>query len=233
MAVSILLIDNDLQAVAEIQLALAREGYDVQHAPLGRQAIRQLMIDQPALVVLTIDPDNEGDWKFCRRILYFLEALLLLLISNGNGMTRARGLNLGADACMLQPVLLPELKAQVSALLRRNLTPDARREQKFFVDDDLVVDLTRWEAKLDDEPVSLTPTEFLLLACLMKHAGEVVPHERLLVEAWGSDYEKHRTTLKQYIHHLRNKIEPDPEHPQRILTRWGKGYLFQRISAEA
>ena len=84
------------------------------------------MIDQPDLVILSIDPDEEGNGLFCRRLLYFLDALFLLLISSGNGMTRAKGLNLGADACMLRPMLMPELKAQVKAMLRRKMSPESR-----------------------------------------------------------------------------------------------------------
>ena len=60
----------------------------------------------------------------------------------------------------------------------------------------------------------------------------MVSHDQLLLEAWGSDYDTYRESLKQYIHHLRRKLEPDPAHPRRILTRWGRGYLFQRIATD-
>ena len=231
MAVRILLIDQDLPSVHEVQSTLAQAGYHVEHALPGRNAVRQVVLDEPNLVILAIEADEAG-WQFCRRLLSFLDAPMLLLVSSADRLDRATGLNMGAAACLLKPVIMAELQAQVQALLRQTLSPAARRAKNFFVDGDLVVDLTRWEVKIDDEPVALTPTEFLLLACLIKHAGEVVPHERLLVEAWGSSFDTYRESLKQYIHHLRRKLEPDPAHPQRILTRWGKGYLFQRHATE-
>ena len=87
--------------------------------------------------------------------------------------------------------------------------------------------------RLNGEPVALTPLEFRLLTCLVRHEGEVLPQERLLSQVWGPEYEDPSGMLKQHIHHLRQKLETDPSQPQRIVTRWGEGYMSQRLAAEA
>jgi two-component system KDP operon response regulator KdpE len=101
-----------------------------------------------------------------------------------------------------------------------------------YVDGDLVVDLTRSEVRLNDEPIILTPIEFRILAGLIGQVGHVVSQERLQMQVWGPRHEGAQDSLKQHIYNLRQKLEPDPEHPRRIVTRWGQGYLLQRLAVE-
>jgi len=131
---------------------------------------------------------------------------------------------------MFKPILPAELVARMRALLRREKLQVSRQQQSFFVDGDLVVDLTRQEVRRDDEPVALTSTELRLLCCLVGWEGEVLSHERLMREVWGPEQMGRHAAVKQYIHRLRQKLEPDPTHPQRIVTRWGEGYLFKRLA---
>jgi len=226
---SILLIDNDVEAIKEMQPALAREGYRVDHALPGRAAIRQVLIDEPDLVILGVTAREDG-WRFCRRLLAFLDSPALLLLTTEDRLDRVKALDLGADDCMVQPVLIAELVARVRALLRREVSRGFRSRQSFFVDDDLVVDLTRREVRLNDEPLRLTSIEFKILSCLVRYAGEVVPYDRLLTQAWGPHQKGSRDSVKQYIHHLRQKLEPDPHQPRRIVTHWGEGYMLKRIA---
>jgi DNA-binding response OmpR family regulator len=228
-AVSVLLIDNDTSLTERIRPILELEGYCVTSVMPGPDAIRRTAVGDLALVILGIT-SREEEWAFCRRLLGFVESPLLLLLSSDDELDRARALDLGADDCMIKPARLVELVARVRALLRRNAMAIPRSQQSFFVDGNLVVDLTRREVRLDDEPVALTPTEFRLLACFVRHAGQVMPHERLSMQVWGSAQGVRRDTLKQCVHHLRRKLEVDPSHPQRIVTRWGEGYLFQSVA---
>jgi two-component system KDP operon response regulator KdpE len=100
------------------------------------------------------------------------------------------------------------------------------------VDGDLIIDLTRREVRLDDQPIRLTPTEFQILSCLISQVGEVLSHKRILMQVWGPNYAGEHGILKPHIHSLRRKLEPDPSRPQRILTRRGEGYLFRRLATE-
>ena len=232
MPASILLIDEDLPTVKELQPVLAREGYRIDHDLPGLVAIRRILVQQPDLVICGISGPDEG-WRFCRRLLTFLDAPLLLLTSPEDVMGRAMGLDLGADDCMTKPVLTVEFVARVRALLRRDTSDFARRQRSYFEDGDLVVDLTRHEVRLRDEPVALTATEFRVLCCLVQHRGEVVPHQLLLTQVWGAGHHASADTIKQYIHHLRQKLEPEPSQPRRIVTRRGEGYMLQRLAEGA
>jgi two-component system response regulator VicR len=228
---SILLIEDDVTTINDVQPGLIQDGYTVFLSQPGVEAIRRMLIENPDLVILGIN-SQEKDWQFCHRLLTFLDRPLLLLLSTRNKLDRVKALEMGADDCMLKPILVIELAARARALLRRSGSLPSRRRQSFFVDEGLVIDLTRREVRLNDHPVGLTPTEFRVLACLAKHVGEVLPHDRILNQVWGPDYGGGRSILKLYIHNLRQKLEPDPSQPRRILTRRGEGYIFQRLAVD-
>jgi len=223
------MIDNDEAAVQALRPALVEEGFQVAHQRVSLNAIRSLLLDQPDIVVLGITP-VEADWQFCRRLLTFLDVPLLLLLSKDNDLDLGRGLELGADDCVRKPIMAAELVARARALLRRSASRPSWRGRSYFVDQGLVVDLTRREVWLDERPVALTPTEFKFLSCLTANVGEVLSHERLMLHVWGSECPGWRDAIKLYIHHLRQKLERDPSRPQRIVTRRGRGYVLQRLA---
>jgi two-component system KDP operon response regulator KdpE len=227
----VLLVDEDIGTARYVQPVLVQEGYQVDHVLPGRDAIRQLLVEEPDLVILGVGAE-EGAWQFCRQLLTFVEQPVLLLLATEDRLDRVKGLDLGADDCMIKPPPLVELIARMRALLRRG-TPRARsRQRSFYRDGELMVDFARREVKLGGRPVALTPTEFRLLLCLVQNPDEVLSHEQLLARVWGPDCVESRNILKQHIHNLRQKLEPDPRRPQRIVSRWGEGYLFKRIALE-
>jgi len=226
---SILLIDKDVSVDRKLQPAFAREGYAVEYVLPGLDAIRTMLVDEPDLVILGLGP-QEKEWEFCRRLLAFLDRPLLLLLSTGNKLDRVKGLEMGADDCMIKPVLIEEVIARTRVLLRRSPYQAQRSKRSYFVDEDLVVDLTRREVWLKDEPVRLTPTEFRFLSCFTEHVGQVLSHERLVSYVWGPDYTGARDTVKLYVHQLRKRLEPQREGPQRFVTRRGEGYLFRALT---
>ncbi len=227
MAASLLLIDEDPSTVRELRPVLVREGYRVADAVPGLAAIRTMLVDEPDLVILGVNC-HKDEWKFCHRVLSLLHGPLLLLLHTSNPMDQIRGLELGADDCVIGPVSPMVLLARVRAVLRRReLSPRGRRGH--FVDASLVVDSTRREVWLNGQPVALTPTEFRFLSCFTQHVGEVLSHERLTMQIWGPSCPDARDAIKQYVYQLRQKLELNPRHPQRILTRRGEGYLFQAL----
>jgi two-component system response regulator VicR len=231
MTAGILIIDDDIGTLEEVQWALTRDGYQVSVAQAGVDAVRKMLIDEPDLVILGVDT-QERDWRFFRHLLTFKIQPLLLLLSTEDMMDQVKGLELGADDCLTKPFVLVELMARTRALLRRSVTSASRQQRSLFVDGDLLIDLTRREVRLDDQPIRLTPTEFQILSCLISQVGEVLSHKRILMQVWGPNYAGEHGILKPHIHSLRRKLEPDPSRPQRILTRRGEGYLFRRLATE-
>jgi DNA-binding response OmpR family regulator len=225
----ILIIEDDTNTTRQLQSALVQQGHRVDHAVPGLDAIRQMLVHEPDLVILGVDSQHD-DWRFCRRLLAFLDRPLFLLLSTRNELDRIKGLELGADDCMVKPVIVAEVLARVRVLLRRSASLPSRSRRSYFTDGDLTVDLTRREVWVNGQPVALTPTEFRLLSCFVKHAGETVPHDRLMMQVWGPNYAGARNAIKLYVHQLRKKLEVDPRQPQRILTRRGEGYLFRLLT---
>jgi two-component system, OmpR family, KDP operon response regulator KdpE len=225
----VLLIDEDMAMLHQLQPALAKEGYRLDHALPDLDAIRSVLLSEPDIVILGVDCRPTG-WSFCQRLLEFLERPLLLLVSTNNPLDLVKGLELGADDCMAKPVHLAEAAARVRSLLRRSASGRPKGSRGYFVDGDLIVDLKRREVRRNGQPVGWTPTEFRLLSCFISYEGSVLSHEQLTRHAWGPQYVTSHGAVKLYVCQLRSKIEPDPRHPQRIQTRRGEGYLFSRLS---
>lgn len=228
MTAHVLLIDDDLVTQSQLLPVLAQQEYRVDHTEPGADALRHILIHEPDLLILGIDCQRD-DWEFCNRLLAFVDKPLLLLLSTRNKLDRTRGLELGADDCMIKPVIIAEVLARIRILLQRSKDHASRSIRSYFVDGGLIVDLARREVQLDGQLVALTPTEFRILSCLVKDVGHVVSHDRLIMQVWGPDYGDAGSALKLYVHQLRKKLERDSRQPQRILTRRGEGYLFQRL----
>ena len=226
-APTILLIEDDQQLSFLLSQQLHDEGYRVICAGDGVRGHAMLQQHEPDLVLLDIIMPRMDGWETCRQLVPFLEQPLLLLLASSEELDQVKGLDMGADDCMVKPVPLLELVARIRALLRRHRTAPGLGRRDLFVDGDLVVDLTRKEVHLADQPVSLTPTEYRLLTCFVRHTGQVLSRERLLTEVWGPGHANAQNLIKQHVHHLRKKIEPDPQRPCHIVTERGLGYRFQ------
>jgi DNA-binding response OmpR family regulator len=151
-----------------------------------------------------------------------------MLTALGSEENVVKGLELGADDYLVKPVTMKELGARVKALLRRAYGNNGSPTEisKIIQHEGLVIDFDKHEVTLRDNRIDLSPTEFKLLSCLVKHKGRVLPHDFLLTQVWGPEYAGELDHLRLYISYLRKKIEKNPSKPELIQNEWGVGYRF-------
>lgn len=228
MGEKILVIDDNPHLVKMLQLCLERQDYEVIAAHGGSEGLRKFQDTRPDLVILDIMmPDMDG-WETCRSLREMSPGVPILILTMLKEKANVvRGLALGADEFMVKPFRPGELVARIQALLRRASMAKAPSHPSFYDDGNLAIDFERQQVYLRGQPVNLSPTEFRLLACLVRNAGQVVPHKALLTRVWGPEYADETHYVKIYIRYLRQKIEECPKRPKYVLTEWGIGYRFQ------
>jgi two-component system, OmpR family, KDP operon response regulator KdpE len=227
MSLTVLLVEDDPQLRATLRAALDVEGWQVRSAASladaraqAAQAQREGELD---LVLLDLGlPDGDG-----RELLDALRgghAVPVIVISARQAETQKVALlDAGADDYLVKPFGIDELLARMRVALRhrgRRAEPAVTRWRHA----ELVVDLAAHRVERAGQPVRLTPTEFNLLARLVRSAGQVVTHRALLVDVWGAEYAEHTHYLRLYMSQLRAKLEPVPAEPRRLLTEPGVGY---------
>lgn len=229
MGEKILAIDDNPQLIEMLRLCLEKHGYEVVTAYDGSEGLRKFQENHPDLVILDIMmPDRDG-WETCRSLREMSpDVPILILTVLKKKASVVKGLTLGADGFVAKPFRPGELVARIEALLRRaNMTKGSSNHASVYDDGELAIDFERRQVYLRGQLVNLSPTEFRLLACLVRNAGQVVSHKTLLTWVWGPDYADETHYVKLYIRYLRQKIEECPKRPKYVLTEWGVGYRFQ------
>lgn len=222
----ILLVDDDSTLLQFLEEYLHNEGYEVVAADRGQKALRLFYQEQPDLVVLDVMMPGMDGWEVCARIRELADVPILMLTAKSDEADKLRGFRLGVDDYVTKPFSLAELGARVGAVLARS-RPQREEQAKVFHTGPLRVDLRKREVLLHDEPLTLTPTEFRLLAALVQRLGEAVSRETLIEEAWGEARQGGGSTLRRYVWLLRQKIEQDPSNPRLLVTVRGFGYRME------
>jgi DNA-binding response OmpR family regulator len=226
-------VDDDPTIAEVVSLYLTREGFDVETVHDGRTAVDRALAHPPDLVVLDLMLPGIDGLEVCRRIRALAPVPVIMLTARGDEADRVVGLELGADDYVAKPFSTKELVARVRAVLRRASGPLAPSPgAPLVVDDgDLRIDIAAREATLRGEVVPLTAREFELLGFLVRHPREAFRREELMQHVWGSRYGD-SSTITVHVRRLREKIEPDPSSPTRIVTVWGVGYRWEGASQE-
>jgi two-component system KDP operon response regulator KdpE len=230
--VKLLIIEDDITLSRLLAGHLQSLGYDVTTAPNGLEGIRLVEETTPDLVILDVMMPGMDGWAVCRHLRSTSTVPILMLTAKGTQEDVIQGLELGADDYLKKPFDLKELELRIAAILRRR--EGAPGDAGIVYDDGtLQVDLEQRLVVRNGQRIHLTPTEFRLLAYLVRQRGRVVPHEELLAEVWGPEYVQETANLSVYVRYLREKLEVAPSDPRYVVTEWGVGYRFGPLSARS
>ena len=209
---------------------MERDGYSVQTAIDGEQALNTARSVRPDLIILDVMLPQLDGFEVCRILRRESDVPILMLTARGEEIDRVVGLELGADDYVTKPFSVRELMARVRNLLRRSTRASATNGESADVDilraGDLEIDSTSHIVRRGGVRLELKPREFDLLALLAKNRTRAFTRDQILERLWGHDYYGDSRTVDVHVHWLREKIEPEPGKPVRIVTIRGVGYRF-------
>jgi two-component system KDP operon response regulator KdpE len=223
----VLLIEDEPQMRRFLRAALEPHGYDLVEAATAREGLGHATAHNPDVVLLDLGlPDLDG-LDVTRRIREWSRVPIIVLSARGREGDKVAALDAGADDYVTKPFAVGELLARMRVALRHALQADGGPQAPVFEVGDLRVDLAERRVRMAGQDVHLTPTEYKLLAVLVRHAGRVLTHRQLLKEVWGVNAIQHTHYLRVYMTQLRHKLEQDPARPQYLQTELGVGYRFR------
>ena len=222
----ILVVDDEKTLVKALSFNLEKEGYRVEKAYDGEEALQKAFDLKPDIIVLDLMLPEIDGFEVCRRIRKKLETPIIMLTARTDDIDKVLGLELGADDYLTKPFNSRELVARIKAILRRSAFRE-EEAKKLLQIGRLQIDFLQHRVRIEDKDINLTTKEFALLSFLAANAGNVYSREQLLEQIWGYDYYGDVRTVDVHIRHLREKIEKDPGNPELILTIWGTGYKIR------
>lgn len=226
----ILVIDDDVMALELLDIFLGKEGYQVLTAKNGRLGLELVRKNAIDLVLLDLMMPGMDGFETYRRLREEGVNSIIMMSARQDEKNVVKALEMGVDDYIRKPVDLSVLLVKIKIAIQRNkisLPPEAPQ----YDDGVLKIDLETRTVKKNGTPIKLTPTEFRLLAILLRRIDRVVTHNSLIQEVWGTDKETSLGSLKLYIHYLRRKIEADPNQPHYLQAEWGIGYRFKNHQA--
>lgn len=226
---TLLVIEDDPVYSNLLDQLLTNKGFQVQVAHDATAGLQFAYSLKPDAVILDIMLPGVDGWQICSRLRDVSDVPIIMLTAFGSKDNVVKGLNLGADDFIIKPVTTNELVARIRAVLRRSVkvkNDNAGSRNEVVIFDNLTVDFRKYQVTVDGKRINLSPIEFRLLSALIHHQGQILSHEFLLREVWGSEYMGEVEYLRQYISYLRYKLEKDPTKPNLIHNEWGYGYRF-------
>ncbi|MBQ5782785.1 MAG: response regulator transcription factor [Oscillospiraceae bacterium] len=225
----ILIVDDDRNICELLRLYLEKEGYETLLAHDGEAAITIHDENEVDLVLLDVMMPRVDGWEACRRIRAKKDTPIIMLTAKGETFDKVLGLELGADDYIVKPFDTKEVVARIKAVLRRTgrTSPTkAESTEGELVFENLVVNISRYELKVNGEVVDTPPKEMELLYYLAKNSNKVFTRDALLDEVWGFEYYGDSRTIDVHIKRLREKLEGVSD-KWNLKTVWGVGYKFE------
>jgi two-component system response regulator RegX3 len=225
---TVLLVEDEHSFVEALTVGLKREGFRVQVARDGAEALDLFDAVRPDLVLLDVMLPKVSGIDVCRELRRRSQVPIIMVTAKGSEIDTVVGLEVGADDYVTKPYRLRELVARMRAVLRRRSVDAATAVSsgEALEVGDVRLDPERHEVEVRGLPVRLPLKEFELLEILLANAGRVLPRETLIDRVWGADYVGDTKTLDVHIKRLRTKVEDDPSTPSRIVTIRGLGYKY-------
>lgn len=219
----ILVIDDDRNILAIVEMYLKKAGYTVITCYSGYEAVQTFRSTKPALVVLDVMLPGKDGWAILREIRAESNTPVIMLTAKGDTGERVKGLELGADDYIAKPFDSNELLARIKAVLRRAApVPEQERSISY---PGISISLENYSVILDGVQVEMPPKEIELLYFLASHSGKVFTREQLLEQVWGFDFFGDSRTVDVHVKRIREKLGEKPG--WQLKTVWGVGYKFE------
>lgn len=226
---TVLVVEDEESFIEALKVGLKREGFRVEVARDGMQALEMFDIVQPDVILLDVMLPRMSGIDVCRQLRKKTLTPIIMVTAKGAEIDTVVGLEVGADDYVTKPYRLRELVARIRAVLRRVPTERGGELSSSSLSvGDVALDPDQHEVVIRGETMTLPLKEFELLHLLLANAGRVLPRETLIDRVWGTDYVGDTKTLDVHIKRLRSKIEDDPSSPVRIVTIRGLGYKYEK-----
>ncbi len=224
----ILVVDDEPQIRKLLQTGLSGYGYQVITAANGQEALTAVAQRQPNAVILDISLGSEPDGlAVCRRLREWSQVPIVMLSVRSGETSKVAALDAGADDYLTKPFGMEELRARIQAVLRRASMEPSSSPTAVIHSGDLMIDLANRRVTVNQQEVHFTPFEYDILRLLATHPGQIMTHQTILAQVWGSDYQDMTHYIRIYVNQIRKKLGENPAANLRyILTEPGIGYRF-------
>ena len=223
----ILIVEDEESVIDPLELLLSKEGFTIETARDGREALEKFEKVLPDLVLLDLMIPIISGTEVCRQIRAKSQVPIIMLTAKDTEVDKVVGLELGADDYIVKPYSKAELVARIKAVLRRQGGEVTSEVSGVITAGPISIDIDRHLVMINGAATSLPLKEFELLEFLLRNKGRVLTRTQLIDRVWGSDYFGDTKTLDVHIKRLRAKIEKDPANPVYIQTIRGLGYKFE------
>jgi two-component system, OmpR family, alkaline phosphatase synthesis response regulator PhoP len=222
----ILIVEDDPAIRLGLKRSLEFEGFTVEVARDGEEAVQRAFDMKPDLIVLDLMLPKLNGFEVCRTVRKYDAGIPVVILSaKGDEGDKVLGLELGADDYITKPFSIRELTARIKAALRRRKALEGDLEK--FDEENLKIDFAAFKLAVNDQEQELSTREFNLLRYLIQNRGRVLSRDQILNKVWGYDYDGTPRTIDNFINKLRQKLEADPTNPRWIQTVRGSGYRFK------
>ena len=227
MSKKVLVVDDEKLIVKGLRFSLEQEGYEVDCAYDGGEALGLIRRNDYSVILLDVMLPVMSGYEVCQAVREFSDIPIIMLTAKTDDIDKIMGLEYGADDYITKPFNILEVKARIKSIIRRSTKTEREETKPKTVEyGDLMLDTVSRRVVIAGEEINLTAKEFDLLELLVFNPDRVYSREELLSIVWKSDYPGDERTVDVHVRRLREKIEKKPGEPEYVHTKWGIGYYF-------